>query len=255
MKIVYGPVPSWRLKRSLGVDLICSENKTCSFDCVYCQLGRTKRKTSKRKVFVSVKKMEEELKSALEKVEFDVIAFSGTGEPTLAKNLDKAIDTIKKYTKLPLVILTNSSLINNAEVRNALNKLDVVVAKLDAPNKELFQKINNPTKEINFDKIVQGIKQFRDEFNGKLSLQMMFTEENRRYAEEMARIAKSLSPDEVQINTPLRPCPVKPLTPMEIENIEKHFNGLNVVSVYKKSKPEIKYYLDKNEILKRRKNV
>ena len=84
---------------------------------------------------------------------------------------------------------------------------------------------------------------------------MMFTDENREYAEEMARIARSLNPDEVQINTPLRPCPVKPLTRMEIENIEKHFNGLNVVSVYKKGKPEIKYYLNKNEVKKRRKNV
>ncbi|MBU4189925.1 MAG: radical SAM protein [Candidatus Thermoplasmatota archaeon] len=255
MKIVYGPVPSWRLGRSLGVDLICSENKTCSFDCVYCQLGKTKRKTVNRRVFVSIKRMEEELKSALEKVDFDVITFSGTGEPMLAKNLDKGIDAIKKYTSVPLAILTNSSLMNNNRVRKALNKLDIVVAKLDTPNRELFQKINNPAKEIKFDKIVQGIKRFREGFDGKLSLQMMFTDENREYAEEMARIARSLNPDEVQINTPLRPCPVKPLTRMEIENIEKHFNGLNVVSVYKKGKPEIKYYLNKNEVKKRRKNV
>jgi len=255
MKIIYGPVPSWRLGRSLGIDLICSENKICSFDCVYCQLGHTKRKTTKRKVFVSIEKVEKELKNALEKVEFNVITFSGTGEPTLAKNLPEAVKTIRKLADIPIAILTNSFLLSDNFMRDELMLVDIVVAKLDAPNKELFQKINNPVKGINFDKVVQGIKWFREGFDGKLSLQMMFIEENKEYAEEMAGIARFLNPDEVQINTPLRPCPVKPLTPMEIENIEKHFNGLNAVSVYKGGKPEIKYYLDKNEVLKRRKNV
>lgn len=256
MKCVYGPVPSWRLGSSLGVDPISVEDKICSFNCVYCQLGGKGEMTAERKIFVTAKAFEDDLKHALEKTRPDVITFSGTGEPTLAKNLGEMVDVMRKMTDLPIAVLTNSSLMYLEEVREILSRMDIVVAKLDAPNQELFRKINRPAPEITFDKVVDGITSFRSEFSGKLALQMMFIKDNKDYAEEMAEIAVEIKPDEVQINTPLRPCRVKPLTPEEIESIKNRFDfkGLNIVSVYDAEKPEVKA-IDKEEIMRRRRIV
>lgn len=137
------------------------------------------------------------------------------------------------------------------EVRNALLKLDIIVAKLDAPTEELFNKINRPSPDITFGNTIQGIKYTRKEFKGKFSLQIMFMEENKDYAKEIAHLARLIQPDEVQINTPLRPCLVKPLSKMEINEIEKYFIGLNTITVYKSSKPKTDP-LDKIELIKRR---
>jgi len=250
MKTVYGPVPSWRLERSLGIDLITGE-KTCSFDCVYCQLGGTKNKTSKLQKFVSIKRFEKDLEEVINKVKADFITFSGMGEPTLASNLGEAIDIIREISNLPIAILTNSSLFSKREVRNNLSKLDVIVAKLDVPNEKLFREINRPVKWITFEKVLDGIKTVRKEFNGKFALQMMFIDKNKNYASEMANLAREIEPDEVQIDTPLRPCPIKPLTQKEIAKIKLKFKGLNAISVYEAKKPKVKI-LDVSEVLRRR---
>ena len=148
MKIIYGPVASWRLGKSLGVDLICSEKKICSFDCIYCQLEKTDRITRQRESFISLDKLKKDLQHALQQTTPDVITLSGMGEPTLAKNMNEAIKIIKELTDLPLAILTNSSLMYDKNVQNDLKKLDIIVAKLDAPNQELFQKISRPAEGI-----------------------------------------------------------------------------------------------------------
>lgn len=251
MKTVYGPVPSWRLGRSLGIDPVCAERKTCSFDCSYCQLGRTLVKTSDRKVFVPAERMISDLKEILPRVEADIITFSGTAEPTLAANLGGIVDEVRSVTGLPLAILTNSSLMNRQDIIGDLLKFDIVVAKLDAPNQELFEKINRPAPQITFDKVVNGIRDFGKAFKGRLALQMMFVEENNGYALEMATLARKIQPDEVQINTPLRPCAVKPLSPTEINGIKSHFKGLNVISVYDSKKPKVSVD-DLSEVRKRR---
>ena len=251
MKIVYGPVASWRLGKSLGVDLICSAEKICSFDCIYCQLEKTKKITSKREAFVSIRKVEEEVENALERTTPDVITFSGMGEPTLAVNIDDAIKTIKELTNIPIVILTNSTLLNDKKLQEPLKKIDIIVAKLDAPNEELFQKINRPTKGIAFEETLKGIKDMRQQFNGKFALQIMFMNENKNYVHKLAELAQEIKPDEVQINTPLRPCAVKPLTKGELDEIEKAFTGLNTISVYHSPKP-MTDPLDKLELIKRR---
>jgi wyosine [tRNA(Phe)-imidazoG37] synthetase (radical SAM superfamily) len=251
MSIVYGPVPSWRLGKSLGIDPISTGGKTCSFDCIYCQIGRTKKKILTQANFISIEKMKAELKSVLAKTSPDVITFSGMGEPTLAKNLASAIDTVREITSLPLTILTNSSLMSLKEIRIDLAKLDWVIAKIDAPNQDLFEKINRPMTGINFKDILAGIKQFRKEFRGKLSLQMMFVDENKSQAKAMAAIAKSIQADEIQLNTPLRESPVKPLSVEEMEIIEEEFKGLNSVSVYKSERPKVQP-ISKKEELKRR---
>ncbi len=249
MKTVYGPVPSWRLGKSLGIDPVCK--KTCSFDCVYCQIGKKTYKTSKRKKFVEDKKVEEELKQALQKTKPNTITFSGMSEPTLALNLAEIVKSVKKNSKQPIAILTNSSLFYSKQVRKDLQAFDIVCAKFDACNEELFQKINNPIKGINFKKVLIGIKKFRKEFTGKLALQMMFIAQNKNKAREMALLAKEIKPDEIQINTPLRKCSVKPLSKKEIDLIKKEFKGLNAISVYDVKKPEVKA-LDLKETQQRR---
>jgi len=237
MKIVYGPVPSWRFGKSLGVDPICSLKKICSFDCVYCQLGKTRDRTMERKEYVEFERVCKEL-GDVDKSTADVITFSGTGEPTLNQKIGDMILYAGKFG-FPVVVLTNSSLLHLKAVRNELGRADIVSAKLDAPNERLFHKINKPVEGIRFEDIVDGLRDFRKEFRGKFALQMMFIKENQEAAVEMAEIARELKPDEVQIDTPLRPSPVAPLSKDEIDQIEDSFKDLPLISVYKKRKPHV----------------
>ena len=239
--IIYGPVSSWRLGRSLGIDLLSTQRKTCSFDCIYCQLGKTAKSTIERGEFVSLAKLTEELKG-VRGIAADYVTFSGTGEPTLASNLGQAIEVAKSILPLPVAVLTNSSLmLSRGNVREDLVKADVVVAKVDAHSQELFRQINRPIASLLLSDILEGIKLFRKEFQGKLCLQIMFIEANKIFAREIAKIARCLLPDEVQLNTPLRPCPVKPLTPSEMASIQSNFDNLfcPVVTVYEATRPEV----------------
>lgn len=254
MRCVYGPVASWRLGRSLGIDPISQPHKVCSFDCVYCQIGPTKVLTTERTIFIPTDKVITELKAVLARVTPDVITFSGMGEPTLASNLNELIDKIRELTSLPLAILTNSSLITDPQVYRALLKLDIVVFKLDAPNEPLFQQINRPAPGITLNEIITAIHSFRKEFKKKLALQMMFIDTNKPVAHDMAAIASKLEPDEVQLNTPLRPSPVKPLSPADITAIEYQFRDLPYISVYKRHAPEVSP-INKLDVFLRRKVV
>ena len=250
MKTVYGPVPSWRLGRSLGVD-ITAPGKTCSFDCVYCQIGPTICKNLERSVFVPTEKVISDFKEVIKTAKADIVTFSGRGEPTLSANIGNVVKDIKKFTKLPVAILTNSSLLSDTNVRNELQNFDIVVAKLDTPNQELFERINKPAPGLTFEKILSGLKTFRSEYSGKLALQMMFIEKNKSSAPELAKLAREIKADEVQLDTPLRPCPETPLPPEDLEEIEKSFKGLNTISVYKRLKPVVEI-LDLGETKKRR---
>ena len=239
MAIIYGPVPSWRLGRSLGIDLLSTKVKTCSFNCVYCQLGKTVNSLIERKEFVPLSRLVLELES-LKTIAADYATFSGVGEPTLASNLGQAIRLVKTALELPVAVLTNSSLMIRKDVRKELAQADIVVAKLDASNEKLFRVINKPAIGCSLNEIIRSIRKFRSEFSGKLALQMMFIEANKGYASEMARIAEQLSPDEVELNTPLRPCAVKSLTPEDINAIRFAFSKVkNVVTVFEASRPEV----------------
>lgn len=249
--IIYGPVPSWRLGRSLGVDLLSMPGKTCSFSCVYCQLGETANFTTERSEFVSTARLKEEL-TQLKGVAADYVTFSGTGEPTLAGNLGQAIEVVKSTLHLPVAVLTNSSLMSRDDVRHDLVKADVVVATVDAHSQELFGQINRPATGVLLRDIVEGIKRFREEFNRKLCVEVMFMALNKDFAAEIAQVVKALSPDEVQLNTPLRPCGVRPLTPLQMAAIKANFSNFrNVVTVYEASRPEVKP-LNLKETLRRR---
>jgi len=249
--IVYGPVSSWRLGRSLGIDLLSTKGKTCSFDCIYCQLGSTVHFLAERRQFVSLDKLAIELERVRD-IPADYATFSGVGEPTLASNLGEAIGLARSILGLPVAVLTNSSLITREDVRHELGLADVVVAKLDAPSQELFNIINRPMVGYSLDEILQGIRYFRSEYKGKLALQMMFVEANKDYAPEMAKMAAELSPDEVQINTPLRPSEVKPLPPEAVAAIGHELSSLEgVVTVYEAARPEVTP-LSLKETLRRR---
>ena len=250
-RIIYGPVSSWRLGRSLGVDLVSTKGKTCSFDCIYCQLGKTIHPLAERREFVTLAQLAHELK-AVRGIAIDYATFSGTAEPTLASNLGQAIELVRSILGVPVAVLTNSSLMPREDVRCELGQADVVVAKVDAPNEELFRQINRPRISYTFGEIIEAIRLFRGEYQGKLALQMMFVEANRSYASEMAKLAEKLSPDEVQLNTPLRPCAVNPLTPEEIATIRQEFSGVKgVVTVYEALRPEVTP-LNLEETLRRR---
>lgn len=249
-KYIYGPVSSWRLGCSLGIDLLSQRKKICNFDCIYCQLGRTLGYTKQRKLFVPIGKLVRELNS-LPSIKIDYISLSGRGEPTLAVNLGQTIKAIKKLRNEPTAVLTNSSLIDNAELRKELSLADFVIVKLDAPSDELLQIINRPSKGIKFAKILKGIKNFRASYKGRLALQIMFVKENKDKAKDLAYLAQGLKVDEVQINTPLRPCRVTPLSEEEIFKIKQHFSKMKTVCVYE-VKPKEAIPINKKDLLKRR---
>lgn len=250
MRYVYGPVPSWRLGRSLGIDPVSTHGKTCSFDCLYCQLGRTVHSLTERRRFVEAEALRREL-AQVGDVAVDTVTFSGIAEPTLALNLAELVAVVRERFTQPVAILTNSSLMKRDDVRRDLGCFDIVVAKVDASNEALFQQINRPAVSYTLQEILWGIQRFRQEFGGKLALQMMFIAANRGRAVEMAEIARRLRPDEVQLNTPLRPSPVPHLSPAEMEEIEAAFAGLPVVNVYKAKRPEVTP-LDEGETRRRR---
>ena len=249
-RIVYGPVPSWRLGRSLGVDMVSRAPKTCSFDCAYCQLGPTRRKTARREEFVAVSRLAQEL-DALPALELDYVTFSGTAEPTLAANLGEAIAAVKERLQTPVAVLTNSSLMGDPQVRSDLAHADRVVAKLDAPTEALLTEVNRPAPGITLEGIVAALKDFRAAYSGQLALQIMFYAANQDAGEALAGLAREIEPDEVEVNTPLRPCAVEPLPEQALAAIMPAFAGLNAVSVYDAAKPSVKP-LDMEETLRRR---
>jgi len=249
MKYIYGPVSSWRLGRSLGIDLI-SGDKTCSFDCIYCQVGKTLKYSVKRETFVPTAEILKEF-DALPKLEIDYVTFSGCGEPTLASNLGEVISEIKKRTKTPLCVLTNSALLKDPSVRKELGRADMVLVKLDAPNEEVFRIVNKPASGVKFADIMEGITKFRSEFPEKLSLQIMFVEENRDFAEQIAELAKKIKPKKVYLSTPLRESKSEPLTKQELLGAKAFFAPLDTFCIYDIEAPNV-MPLDKKGTEKRR---
>ncbi len=220
---IYGPVPSWRLGSSLGVDLLSKEDKICVFDCVYCQIGNTPVKTTKRDVYVPTEKVIKEIRSLPAGLSIDYITFSGRGEPTLAANLGDVIKNIRDIRKEKIAVITNSSLMADESVRRDLALADLVMAKLDAATPGTFQAINKPADGVDFDAVLKGIKAFRKAYDAEFAVQIMFIEMNKDEYKELAGIAFGIEPDEIQINTPLRPCGVRPLSKHEISRIKGYF--------------------------------
>jgi wyosine [tRNA(Phe)-imidazoG37] synthetase (radical SAM superfamily) len=202
---IFGPVPSRRLGRSLGIDLV--PPKSCTYDCLYCQIGLTTQKTIERKNWVSVDKIVAELKDKLS-TKPDYITISGSGEPTLYSNCGRLIREIKKITNIPIAVITNGSLLFMPDVRDDIKNADIVMPSLDAGDEEMFKKINRPVQGITFDKMLQGLIDFRNEFAGKYWLEVFLIAGLNDSDEQIGKLAaciEKIKPDKVQLNTVTRP--------------------------------------------------
>ncbi len=202
---IYGPVPSRRLGRSLGVDLI--PYKVCTYDCVYCQLGRTTNKTMERREWVPTGEVVAQLKEKLASKP-DYITLAGSGEPTLHAGIGRLIREIKSRTDIPVAVITNGSLLWLPEVRNSLAEADLVVPSLDAGSEDVFEYVNRPHPQILFDQMLNGLREFRRSFRGRYWLEVFLlsgvtTVESRVQA--LRDCIEAIAPDKVQVNTVARP--------------------------------------------------
>ncbi|MFW9939362.1 MAG: radical SAM protein [Candidatus Thorarchaeota archaeon] len=208
MKYIYGPVPSRRLGRSLGIDPIPS--KTCNYQCIYCQLGKTTFFTNKRKSFIPINEIIAEIQKGIKVNEdkLDYITFVGSGEPTLCKDLGKLIKITKDCSNMPICVITNGALLYNEEVQNDLLLADVVLPSLDAGDEESFIKINRPHPSIKFDTVIQGFVDFKEKFSGELWIEIMIMKDINDSREELIKIKDIIDfvkPDRIDINVPIRP--------------------------------------------------
>ncbi len=238
MLYVYGPVPSRRLGSSLGVNL--TPFKTCSYSCVYCQLGRTTCKTVERKSFFPKEKVFEEVVEAVSKLSKaggpDCVTFAGEGEPTLNSDLGWLLDRVNELGVRSAVI-TNSSLLWRKDVREELSISDICLPSLDAVSENVFRRINRPHRSLTAEKVVSGLLEFADDYEGELMLEVMLVKGYNDSVEELekiARVASEMKPDRIHILTPTRP-PASKVEPSEsistaVECFEKA--GVEVDTVY-----------------------
>jgi wyosine [tRNA(Phe)-imidazoG37] synthetase (radical SAM superfamily) len=237
---VYGPIASWRLGSSLGVDVLCTEGKTCNLDCIYCQLGPSTHKETQRKEFISLDKLREDLNGA-KGVAADWVVFSGMGEPTLAANLGAAIEVARDTLGKPVAVITNGTFLMDDKVRKELALADMVIVKLNASQDKVFQEINRPAPGISVNQVITGTQLFRLEYKGKLAIEAMLMEANKNEAYEISYIAKVLMVDQVQLNTPLRASACAPLTKAELSGLRssKFWNSKNLIMVYDAVLPQV----------------
>jgi wyosine [tRNA(Phe)-imidazoG37] synthetase (radical SAM superfamily) len=204
---LFGPVPSRRLGRSLGVDL--TPFKTCSFDCIFCQLGRTTRKTLTRKEYVPVDKVIAELDEWLKTEDSaDYITLSGSGEPTLNSEFGRVIDFVRNATTIPVALLTNGSLLSDPEVRAQAAQANVVKVSLSAWDQFSLEHINRPHRSVEFKRLIEGQWLFRKEFKGELWMEVFLvwgTNTTTKDVSSIAELVKVIGPDKVQLNTAVRP--------------------------------------------------
>jgi wyosine [tRNA(Phe)-imidazoG37] synthetase (radical SAM superfamily) len=193
------------LGRSLGVDLV--PFKTCTYDCVYCQLGRTTRKTVRRRRWVDPADVVAQVRARLAS-DPDVIALAGSGEPTLHAGIGEVIAAIKQITDVPVAVLTNGSLLSSARVRRGLAAADIVLPSLDAPDERLFRVVNRPHTSLDFARVVNGLVAFRADYAGELWLEVMLLGGITGLApqvERLTELAARIAPDRIQLNTAVRP--------------------------------------------------
>jgi wyosine [tRNA(Phe)-imidazoG37] synthetase (radical SAM superfamily) len=207
-KYIFGPVPSRRLGVSLGVDIV--PYKTCAFNCVYCECGRTTDHTTIRKPYIKARVIIRELKNYLkDSPRLDYITFSGGGEPTLNSDIGKIVGFLKdEFPSYKLALLTNGGLLGKKQERDDIKRCDVIIPSLDAVSDEAFAKINRPCPGIKVVDIVQGIKKIKQESSGRIWIEVFIVPSINDSRQEIDLIKKALleiSPDRVQLNTLDRP--------------------------------------------------
>jgi wyosine [tRNA(Phe)-imidazoG37] synthetase (radical SAM superfamily) len=223
-RYLYGPVPSRRLGRSLGIDLV--PHKICTYDCIYCQIGNTTDKTLVRKEYVPVKKVLEEVSRFLkeETSSIDHLSISGSGEPTLHSQIRLVIDGIKAITSLPVAVITNGSLFYEEEVRKDLLGADIVLPSLDAVSPEVFMKVNRPRPGFSIEKVIEGLVEFRKVYKGRIWLEILYCKGVNDSKEELLEMRKAvdrIQPDLIHLNTVVRPPSEKWVVPLNQKEMEE----------------------------------
>jgi len=256
-KYLYGPVPSRRLERSLGVDLV--PRKICTYDCIYCQIGKTTDKTLVRKEYVPAREILEELQRFLkeETSAIDHLSLSGSGEPTLNSRIGSVIEGIKTITSIPVAVITNGSLFYEEEVRRDLLRADIVLPSLDAVSQEVFNRVNRPLAGFSVEKVIEGLAEFRKAYKGQIWLEILFCKGINDSQEEFLKMKKSIDrirPDLIHLNTVVRPPSEKlavPLRQKEMEQVRALFGEkASIVSEFDRHPPSILERDVKEEILK-----
>ena len=202
---IFGPVPSRRLGRSLGIDLV--PMKTCTYDCIYCQLGHTTNKTVERGEWVPLPEVVAELKEKLT-TQPDYITLGGSGEPTLYSRIGELIDSIRSITDIPVVVLTNGSLLWQKAVRDEIADANLVIPSLDAGDAFMFNAVNRPNTDIVFEQMLEGLVEFRQGYSGECWLEILLLAGYTAIQFEVSKLAacaKKIGPDRVQLNTATRP--------------------------------------------------
>lgn len=231
-KYLFGPVPSRRLGHSLGVDLV--PFKICSFDCVFCQLGRTPKTTVKRMEYVPVNQVIDELDHWIkEDGVADYITLSGSGEPTLNSGFGRVIEFARNSTNIPVALLTNGSLISDPEVRMQASQANVVKLSLSGWDSGSFEYINRPHHDLNMKQIIDGASLFREMFSGELWLEVFIVWGVNSIPKDVAKIAEiieKINPDRIQLNTAVRPPAEEFVQAAPKEHLEKLAKLFNPVA-------------------------
>jgi wyosine [tRNA(Phe)-imidazoG37] synthetase (radical SAM superfamily) len=252
-RYLFGPVPSRRLGRSLGVDLV--PFKTCSYDCIYCQLGPTTCRTIERKAWVPLERVLAELPERLASKP-DYITLSGSGEPTLYSQLDELIARIKALTDVPVAVLTNGSLLWQPDLRRQLRQADLVVPSLDAGDEAMFQRVNRPHPELSFATMLDGLVALRQEFPAAYWLEVMvvggFTN-TQAEIEKLAVCVDRIQPERVQLNTVTRPPAEASATTVSAERLG-HFAAFfrpvaEVIADFRHVHQQAEFVASRNEVL------
>ncbi|NIA23785.1 MAG: radical SAM protein, partial [Proteobacteria bacterium] len=248
-KYVFGPVPSRRLGVSLGIDLI--PYKVCSYNCIYCECGKTTDLTIKRKEYVPTDIVLKEIDDYVKNHPApDFITFSGSGEPTLHSKIGLILSHIKShYPSIKTAVLTNGSLLYIPDVRKEILAADVVLPSLDAALNDSFIKINRPNGQLRLEKIISGLIDFRKEYKGEIWLEIFIVEGINTDNDNLDALKNAIvriKPDKVQLNTLDRPGTedwVKPASKKTLESIIDYWGLPNVKIISKyKSRKDIKSY-------------
>jgi wyosine [tRNA(Phe)-imidazoG37] synthetase (radical SAM superfamily) len=224
-RYLYGPVPSRRLGSSLGIDLV--PHKICTYDCIYCQIGKTTQKTLIRKEYVPVKEVLEEVRLFLkeESSSIDHLSLSGSGEPTLHSKIRQIIREVKEVSSIPVAVITNGSLLYDEKVGEDLLQADIILPSLDAGSSEIFLRINRPHSDLSIEKVIQGMVEFRKVYQGQIWLEILFcrgVNDSGAELQRMKEVVDRIQPDLIHLNTVVRPPSeewASPLTQREMEEI------------------------------------
>lgn len=232
---IFGPIPSRRLGRSLGISPI--PKKVCNYSCIYCQLGRTDQMTNTRKEYFPVDDIIAELKEYLnETQDFDVISIVGEGEPTLYSKLGELIKEIKKLTDKPVAVITNAALMYEEDVRNDLYEADIVLPSIDAYDEETYKKVDRPYGRLKFQDEIDGLIEFAKNFKGEIWLEVMLVKgfnADKKDIDEFAKLIAKIPHDRVYINTPVRPPAESFAQIADEEQINYAVEKLNGISIDK----------------------